>query len=45
VLNDSELHRRLAARGRKAAQAYGLGPMADQVLSVYRSCAHSFDGS
>jgi glycosyltransferase involved in cell wall biosynthesis len=45
VLNDSELHGRLAARGRKAAQAYALGPMADQVLSVYRSCAHSFDGS
>ena len=45
VLNDPELRSRLARSGREVAHAHAIGPMADQVLSVYRSCAHSFDGS
>jgi glycosyltransferase involved in cell wall biosynthesis len=45
VLSDSELRNQLVSRARAVARGFSASGMADQVLSVYRSCAHFFDGS
>jgi glycosyltransferase involved in cell wall biosynthesis len=45
ILEDSELARRLAARAREEVLRFTDRRMAEEVRSVYRSCAHSLDGS
>jgi glycosyltransferase involved in cell wall biosynthesis len=45
VLGDENLRSRLVARARDELGRFSLSGMAEQVLSVYRSCAHSLDGS
>lgn len=45
VLGDAALRRRLTVAGRNAVGRFSVGGMAEQVLSVYRSCAHSLEGS
>jgi glycosyltransferase involved in cell wall biosynthesis len=45
VLGDQELRRRLTVTAREELGKFSAGAMAEQVLSVYRSCAHSLDGS
>jgi glycosyltransferase involved in cell wall biosynthesis len=45
VLTDTELRQRLVSVAGKEVQRFSVGAMAERVLSVYRSCAHSLDGS
>jgi glycosyltransferase involved in cell wall biosynthesis len=45
VLGDDDLRQRLIDRARNELGRYSPSGMAEQVLSVYRSCAHSLDGS
>jgi glycosyltransferase involved in cell wall biosynthesis len=45
VLGDHDLRRRLIGRARNELGRFSVSGMAEQVLSVYRSCAHSLDGS
>ena len=45
VVRDSDLRRRLIEKAREELGRFSAGGMAEQVLSVYRSCAHSLDGS
>jgi glycosyltransferase involved in cell wall biosynthesis len=45
VLTDSELRREVTRAARQELGRYSVGAMAEQVRSVYRSCAHSHDGS
>jgi L-malate glycosyltransferase len=45
VLGDSELQESLRQRGRESAAKYQPAAMAEQVRSVYRSCAHSLEGA
>jgi glycosyltransferase involved in cell wall biosynthesis len=45
VLTDSGLRQELTRAARQGLGRYSVGAMAEQVLSVYRSCAHSHDGS
>ena len=45
VVTDSTLRQELTRTGREGLERYSVGAMAEQVLSVYRSCAHSHDGS
>jgi glycosyltransferase involved in cell wall biosynthesis len=45
ILEDVELRSRLVARGRDAVLRFSDTRMADEVESVYRSLAHSLEGS
>jgi glycosyltransferase involved in cell wall biosynthesis len=45
VLNDPELRRAITREAQEQVKQYSVGAMAERVLSVYRSCAHSHDGS
>jgi L-malate glycosyltransferase len=45
VLTDPALRQELTQAARQELGRYSLGTMAERVLSVYRSCAHSHDGS
>jgi glycosyltransferase involved in cell wall biosynthesis len=45
VLGNTGLRQQLAERGKKELGRFSPGTVAEQVLSVYRSCAHSIDGS
>ena len=45
VLTDPVLSQELARAARQELGRYSVGAMAERVLSVYRSCAHSHDGS
>jgi glycosyltransferase involved in cell wall biosynthesis len=45
VLTDVVLRQELARAARQELGSYSVDAMADRVLSVYRSCAHSHDGS
>jgi glycosyltransferase involved in cell wall biosynthesis len=45
VLTDSELRRKVTQAARQELGRYSVDAMAERVLSVYRSCAHSHDGS
>jgi L-malate glycosyltransferase len=45
VLTDAGLRGELTQRARQAAGEFSMSAMADRVLSVYRSCAHSLEGS
>jgi glycosyltransferase involved in cell wall biosynthesis len=45
VLTDSTLGQELTRAARQELGRYSVGAMAERVLSVYRSCAHSHDGS
>jgi glycosyltransferase involved in cell wall biosynthesis len=45
VLGDLDLRRRLTLKAHEELAKYSVGGMAEQMLSVYRSCAHSLDGS
>jgi L-malate glycosyltransferase len=45
VVTDSELRQELTRAAREDLGMYSLDAMAERVLSVYRSCAHSHDGS
>jgi glycosyltransferase involved in cell wall biosynthesis len=45
VLTDPELRREVTRAARQELGRYSVGAMAERVLSVYRSCAHSHDGS
>jgi L-malate glycosyltransferase len=45
ILEDTELAQRLAARAREEVLRFTDHRMAEEVRSVYRSCAHSLDGS
>ena len=45
VLSDSVLRESLARKARAELPKYTASAMAEQVLSVYRSCAHSLDGA
>ena len=45
VLTDSVLRERLAQKARAELPEYTASAMAERVLSVYRSCAHSLDGA
>jgi glycosyltransferase involved in cell wall biosynthesis len=45
VLRDPDLRRRLALKAREELGKFSVDTVAEQVLSVYRSCAHSLDGS
>ena len=45
VLTDSELRQQVTRAARQGLGRYSVGAMAEQVLAVYRSCAHSHDGS
>jgi L-malate glycosyltransferase len=45
IFIDPSLRARLVATARNQAQKFSVGAMADQVLSVYRSCAHTLDGT
>jgi hypothetical protein len=44
-VRDADLRRRLIEKAREELGKFSAGGMAEQVLSVYRSCAHSLDGS
>lgn len=45
VLGEEDLRCRLVGRARDELARFSVSGMAEQVLSVYRSCAHSLDGS
>jgi glycosyltransferase involved in cell wall biosynthesis len=45
VLTDAKLRQELIPAGREEAARHSVPAMAERVLSVYRSCAHSHDGS
>jgi glycosyltransferase involved in cell wall biosynthesis len=45
VLGDADLRQQLARRGHEELRRFSPATVAEQVLSVYRSCAHSIDGS
>jgi L-malate glycosyltransferase len=45
VLGEPDVRRRLVSRARDEVGRFSVSGMAEQVLSVYRSCAHSLDGS
>jgi glycosyltransferase involved in cell wall biosynthesis len=45
VLTDRSVRSKLVNAAGREIEKYSVGAMADQVLSVYRSCAHSSDGS
>ena len=45
ILTDSELRQEVIRAAREDLGRYSVGAMAERVLSVYRSCAHSHDGS
>jgi glycosyltransferase involved in cell wall biosynthesis len=45
VLMDPELRREVTGVARQELGRYSVDAMAERVLSVYRSCAHSHDGS
>jgi L-malate glycosyltransferase len=45
VLGDSALRRQLTHTAREELRKYTPAAMAEQVMSVYRSCAHSLDGA
>jgi glycosyltransferase involved in cell wall biosynthesis len=45
VLTDATLRQRLTGAGREEAGRHSVLAMAERVVSVYRSCAHSHDGS
>jgi glycosyltransferase involved in cell wall biosynthesis len=45
VVGDAELRQQLTGKARKELVRFSVGAVADQVLSVYRSCAHLLDGS
>jgi L-malate glycosyltransferase len=45
VLSDSVLRESLAQKARAELPKYTASAMAERVLSVYRSCAHSLDGA
>jgi glycosyltransferase involved in cell wall biosynthesis len=45
IFIDPSLRARLVATARSEIQKFSVAAMADQVLSVYRSCAHSLDGT
>jgi len=45
ILDDAEVRAKLVARAREAVLNFTDTKMADEVRSVYRSCAHSLDGS
>jgi L-malate glycosyltransferase len=45
ILGDSALRARVVTTARRESEKFSVSAMADQVLSVYRSCAHSLDGS
>jgi len=45
VLSDSVLRESLAQNARAELPKYTVSAMAERVLSVYRSCAHSLDGA
>jgi glycosyltransferase involved in cell wall biosynthesis len=45
VLADPELRENLTGIGRREASHFSVHGMAERVLGVYRSCAHSLDGS
>jgi glycosyltransferase involved in cell wall biosynthesis len=45
VLGDPSLRQQLTRRAREELPRFSPSAVAEQVLSVYRSCAHSLDGS
>ena len=45
ILTDSELRREVTHAASQDLGRYSVSAMAERVLSVYRSCAHSHDGS
>ena len=45
VLGDEALRGRLVSRARNELGRFSVSGMAEQVISVYRSCAHTLDGS
>jgi L-malate glycosyltransferase len=45
VLTDNSVRSKLLSAAAREIEQYSIGAMAEQVLSVYRSCAHSLDGS
>jgi glycosyltransferase involved in cell wall biosynthesis len=45
VLRDPDLRRQLTDAAKQELERFSPGGMAERVLSVYRSCAHSLDGS
>ena len=45
VLSDPGLQQQLTNKAREELGRFSLGTVAEQVLSVYRSCAHLLDGS
>ena len=45
VLTDLELRQNLTRLAREELRNFSIDAMAERVLSVYRSCAHSHDGS
>jgi glycosyltransferase involved in cell wall biosynthesis len=45
VLSDSDLRNQLRSAGRQASRNYGVAGMAERVLEVYRSVAHTLDPS
>jgi glycosyltransferase involved in cell wall biosynthesis len=45
VLTDRSVRSKLVNAADHEIEKYSVGAMADQVLSVYRSCAHSLEGS
>jgi glycosyltransferase involved in cell wall biosynthesis len=45
VLGDPVLRQRLTLKAREEVGKFSVNTMAERVLSVYRSCAHSLDGT
>jgi glycosyltransferase involved in cell wall biosynthesis len=45
VLTDQPLRASLVDTARRNGERFSVAAMADQVMTVYRSCAHSLDGS
>ena len=45
VLSDSDLRNRLTSAGKEASDNFGIADMAERVLEVYRSFAHTLDPS
>jgi glycosyltransferase involved in cell wall biosynthesis len=45
TLQDPDLRRQVIRNGRTEVEKFSVRTMAERVLSVYRSCAHSLDGS
>ena len=45
LLEDAALRRKLTEKARLELGRFSAAGMAEQVLSVYRSCAHFLDGS